>query len=114
MVHTLRAGKSRWDDRNALPTSAASIDAKRIPIFAISSGSPSPNARAAMKSDIVKPIPHRQPAPKICLQELWIGGMAMLALLEHHAKRKMPTGFPTIRPTAIPRVIGSLAAGAIL
>jgi hypothetical protein len=37
-----------------------------VPIFDISSNTPSPNAKLAMNNDIVKPIPHSQLAQRFC------------------------------------------------
>src|SRR4029077_11807283 len=55
--------------RKMLPHSPAPTDAANVPILAISSSAPSPNAKFAMNNDIVKPIPQSQLAPKIFPQD---------------------------------------------
>lgn len=51
---------------NADPTTPDIKDAMSTPIFANSISGESPNARLAMKSDIVKPIPPNQATLEIC------------------------------------------------
>jgi hypothetical protein len=44
-------------------------DARKIAIFAALKSASSPNACAAMKSDMVNPIPPSAPAPRSCRHE---------------------------------------------
>jgi hypothetical protein len=50
--------------QNQKPHDSRTSDAAKMPIFAVSNNS-APNAKLAMKSDIVKPIPHNSEAPKM-------------------------------------------------
>ena len=89
-----------------VPAIPARAEAESIPIFAISSSGPSPNAKLAINSDMVKPMPHSQLAPKICFQATPAGGEASVDLAPSHAKAVIPRGLPTNNPSVTPRVTG--------
>src|SRR4029077_14392286 len=96
--------------RKMLPHSPAPTDAANVPILAISSSAPSPNAKFAMNNDIVKPIPQSQLAPKIFPQDTSAGGVARRTPTDSRAKSHIPTGFPRNKPSATPRLTGCRAA----
>ncbi len=54
-----------------------------------------------MKRLIVNPTPARQAMPSIDDQELPVGSLANFVATARAAAEMMPSGFPTIRPTAI-------------
>jgi hypothetical protein len=99
--------------RKTLPQSPAPTEAARVPIFDMSSSVPSPNARVAMKSDIVNPIPQSQLAPKIFSQDTLAGGVASPRRVDNRAKSHIPAGFPRNKPRATPRLTGCLAAAEV-
>jgi hypothetical protein len=69
----------------------------RVPIFAISSKSPSPRASEAIKSDMVKPMPQSQLAPKIWLQVTDVGRDPRPMRDARRANKVMPIGLPSSR-----------------
>jgi hypothetical protein len=69
----------------------------RVPIFAISSKSPSPRASEAIKSDMVKPMPQSQLAPKIWLQVTEVGRDPRPMRDARRANKVMPIGLPSSR-----------------
>ena len=93
-----------------LPHIPAAREAAIVPIFDMSSKAPSPKARVAMNNDIVKPIPLRQPAPKIVLHDSSAGGVANPVFADNRAKDHIPKGFPMNNPRATPRLTGCVAA----
>ena len=84
------------------PIAPATVEAIKIAIFdwVISSGLS--NASRAMKIDIVKPMPPRNPTPIICFQFKSSGNLQSPNETDMILKRKIPRGLPTISPTKIP------------
>ena len=60
------------------------------------------------KIDIVKPIPAKSPTPKIDFQFKSDGSLQSPKVTAKSAKRKIPKGLPTIRPSAIPKLLFSV------
>jgi len=60
------------------------------------------NASNVMKIDIVKPIPAKNPTPKIDFQFKSLGSLQSPKVTANNVKMKIPKGFPTISPSAIP------------
>ena len=81
-----------------------------VPILAMLSRTPSPKAKLATNSAIVKPMPQSQLAPRMCLHETPAGGAARFALADRQAHSHIPKGFPTNRPSTTPRHAECLAA----
>ena len=59
-----------------------------------------------MKSDIVNPIPPRQPTPRICLQATPSGSAASPRRTASQDETVMPKGFPMTRARNTPSVAG--------
>ena len=55
-----------------------------------------------MKIDIVNPIPPKNPTPMIVLQFKSEGSLQIPKETAASEKTKIPNGFPTINPKAIP------------
>ncbi len=85
----------------AVPTAAEKIDAANTAILAAEKSVALGNACPAMKSDIVKPMPARAPAPANCRHVYSAGLTAMPARSAKAAARKTPRGFPMARPATI-------------
>ena len=104
---------SAWRIKKMLAHVPDARDAPRIPIFVMSSKTPSSKAREAMNKDIVNPIPQSQAAPKSVPHESSGGAEARVVLAESHAKSQIPRGLPTNSPRAMPKVTGCRVAAAI-
>ena len=84
------------------PRIADIADPVRMPILASSIKSSLPgNANPPMKSDIVKPIPHRIETPQISVQLAFSGRAAKPIFSQIQMVEKMPNCLPTTRPAAI-------------
>ena len=88
----------------------AAREANRIPIFDMFRSASSLKARVAINNDIVKPIPHSQPAPKICLHDKSEGAVASRVFVDAQAKNHIPRGLPIKSPRATPRLTGCIVA----
>src|SRR5580698_1158538 len=97
-------------NKKQLPQIAAATEPARVPILDKSSRRPSPNAKIAMNSDMVNPMPQSQLAPKICPQETVVGRVANLALVASQANNEIPKGLPRKSPRATPRLTEFFAA----
>ena len=65
-------------------------------------------ASKVTKIDIVKPIPAKSPTPKIDFQFKSDGSLQSPKVTAKSAKIKIPKGLPTIRPSAIPKLLFSV------
>src|SRR5579872_4171165 len=97
-----------------LPQIPDPMEADKMPSFAISSKASPCIAREAMNRDMVKPIPHNQPAPKICPQDNSEGFVVNPILAETQANSDIPSGLPTKRPRTTPTHTGCFKAAEIL
>ena len=97
-------------NRKRLPHSPAPKEAAKVPIFDMVSSVPSPNAKFAMNSDMVKPIPQSQLAPKTFPHDTCAGGVARRVMTDSRAKSQIPKGFPKNKPRATPTLTGCVAA----
>lgn len=86
------------------PTIAAASEPSKILIFALCMISELSKAKIVTKMDIVNPIPPRKPAPIICFQDTSLGSCDNPILTANALNRKMPSGFPTNKPTKIPKL----------
>src|SRR5262249_59003791 len=86
---------------SAVPTTAERIDAANTAILAAEKSAALGNACPAMKSDIVKPMPARAPAPANCRHVYSAGLTAMPARTAAAAAKKMPSGFPMTHGVAV-------------
>src|SRR5579863_163281 len=96
--------------KKKLPQRPAATEEARVPIFDMSSSAPSPNAKVEINSDMVKPIPQSQLAPKIFPQVTSSGRLATRMATENRAKSHIPIGFPRNKPSATPRLTGCRTA----
>ena len=81
----------------------ATIDAEKMPSFAASSVAPSGNARLAMNSDTVKPMPPTAAAPTrwpVCTPS---GSRASRRRVARRAPPVIPAIFPTTSPAMTAR-----------
>src|SRR5215475_11952866 len=85
----------------AVPTTAERIDAANTAILAAEKSRPLGNACPAIKSDIVKPMPARAPAPANCRHVYSAGLTAMPPRTAAAAAKKMPSGFPMTHGVAV-------------
>ena len=83
-------------------------EAERTPILAKSAIKAFLMARPVTKSDMVKPIPPKNPKPKICFQFTPVGKEAILKTVASHEKRRIPTGLPITSPSTTPIETGEL------
>src|SRR5689334_18129008 len=90
----------------SVPVTPQNNDAVRIPILEFSSAGVEPNANPAINSDIVKPIPPRTPAPKICRQLTPTGFDAHPKRVVSQANENIPIGLPRHKPQIMPRPNG--------
>ena len=65
-----------------------------------------------MNSAMVNPMPARKPPPKMTPQLTPSGRRASLNFTASQLKRRMPTGLPTTRPSAVAMATGSRKADA--
>jgi hypothetical protein len=65
------------------------------------------NASKVTKIDIVNPIPPNSPTPKMDFQFKSVGSLQKPKATAKNVKRKIPIGFPTISPSAIPKLLFS-------
>jgi hypothetical protein len=63
------------------------------------------NASKVTKIDIVNPIPPNSPTPKMDFQFKSVGSLQKPKATAKNVKRKIPIGFPTISPSAIPKLL---------
>ena len=91
------------------PTAALIAEPTSVPILPASSSGPD-SASPATNSDIVKPMPPRQPAPAIAFQLTPAGSRASPAVTASQLNSTMPTGLPTTSPAATAAATGSPAA----
>lgn len=61
-------------------------------------------AKSVMKIDIVKPIPPKNPAPKIVLQFKSFGNVQRLNEIPKNENKTIPKGLPITNPKIIPRL----------
>ena len=61
-------------------------------------------ARSVIKIDIVNPMPPKNPTPIIDFQFKSSGSLQSPNETAKNVNRKMPSGFPTISPAAIPKL----------
>src|SRR5262245_51962710 len=88
------SSKSSWREApqsRAVPTAAERIDAANTAILAADKSMALGNACPAVKSDIVKPMPARAPAPANCCHVYSVGLTATPARTAAAAARKTPT-----------------------
>lgn len=83
----------------AVPRPAASTEAANTAIFTAAKSLARGNASLAMKSDMVKPIPDRAPAPASCRHEYSWGLAAIPRRTASADAATIPSGFPTTSPT---------------
>lgn len=93
-----------------MPNMALTTEPEIVPIFPALNSSAS-NAKLAIKSDIVKPIPARHPAPTIDFHVTPVGKLAALAVTASQLNSTIPSGFPTISPRATAQATGCPTAG---
>src|SRR5689334_13755532 len=85
-----------------IPASPAAREATSVPILDTSRNGVWANANVAMNKDIVKPIPHRQPAPSSLRQDS-VSALEASPLLTASQENKMiPMGLPIHSPSATP------------
>ena len=61
-------------------------------------------ARSVIKIDIVNPMPPKNPTPTIDFQFKSSGSLQSPNETAKNVNRKIPNGFPTISPAAIPKL----------
>ena len=91
------------------PTTALATDPHSVPILPAVNKSP-PRARPATNSDIVKPIPARNPPPSTTGHVTPSGRLATPHRTASQLNSRMPTGFPTNSPAATARATGLVIA----
>ena len=92
---------ARSPPKHSSPDGGRKIDAANTAILVAEKSAALGNACPAMKSDIVKPMPARAPAPANCRHVYSAGLTAMPARTAAAAARNTPTGFPMARPATI-------------
>ena len=86
------------------PISPAVNDESKIINFALLIIVSLSKASKVIKIDIVKPIPAKKPTPKIVFHDKSCGSLQNPNFTATKDKRKIPRGFPAIRPSAIPKL----------
>ena len=92
---------------------AATIEAKRIPIFASSSSIALSNANPLMNIETVKPIPAIEAIPAICRLVVPGGRVHSPIFTAKSVNNVIPTIYPTTNPTTMPCVIPDETASPI-
>ena len=64
----------------------------------------SSNANKVTKIDMVKPIPPKNPMPRIDFQFKFVGSLQNPIFTANKLRVNIPMGFPTISPKAIPKL----------
>src|SRR5689334_14511724 len=98
------SSKCSWREApqsTAVPTAAEKIEVKNTAILAAEKSVALGNVWPAMKSDIVKPMPARAPAPANCRHVYSAGLTAMPVRTAAAAARNTPAGFPMARLATI-------------
>ena len=90
--------------RKINPIVPAINEAIRIAIFELLTTLSLANARSVMKIDMVKPIPPKNPAPIMFFHFKSDGITQSPKPTPINEKRKIPKGFPIVRPAMIPRL----------
>ena len=67
----------------------------------------SSKASNVMKMDMVKPMPPKNPAPTICLQEISLDNWDRRVFTAKKPARKMPNGLPKNKPAKTPKLLGA-------
>ena len=80
----------------------ATSDASKMPSLATSIRGPGGNARVAMNSAIVKPMPATSPTTRTPDHRTPDGSAASPERTASHETTIIPTGLPTTRPTTTP------------
>lgn len=86
------------------PIIPAIKEESRITNFALLIIVTSSKASKVTKIDIVKPIPPKNPTANMDCQFKSRGSLQIPNFTANKLKAKIPTGFPTISPNAIPRL----------
>ena len=68
--------------------------------------------RLAMKIDMVKPMPPRSPAPKICVQFRSEGSLEIPSKTAMKTNNVIPSGLPMTKPVNTPRLFELLSSSA--
>lgn len=84
------------------PVQAESTEAAKILIFAVSKRGLSGNARAAIKRDMVKPMPAKAPAPAKCFPSTFFGSGIPAKRCSKYTLKQIPNGFPRQSPSKMP------------
>ena len=69
-------------------------------------------ARLAMKIDMVKPMPPRSPAPKICVHFRSEGSLEIPSKTAMKTNNVIPSGLPMTKPVNTPRLFELLSSSA--
>ena len=86
------------------PIIPAIKEESRMMNFALLITVTSSKAKRVTKMDIVKPIPPKNPTPNMDFQCKSLGSLQIPNFTTNKLNAKIPIGFPTIRPTTIPRL----------
>ena len=90
--------------RNKIPNTPEITEPIRIAIFDELTNATSSKANNVMNIDMVKPIPAKNPTPKILLHYMSEGNFASFSFTPMYDMIIIPNGFPITSPAIIPKL----------